>query len=98
MFTHKHMFKLSHKLNLNYYVLGPTNACSCQIWFRSGFELNFAVEQDSVSEDAKHLFSLCEKRYFAPVQNRLRLIRTVQLHTVLEDKKIIFFTKYFLLN
>ena len=43
-------------------------------WFRIS---NFAVEQDSVSDGAKHLFSLCEKRYFAPVQNRLRLIRTV---------------------
>ena len=63
-----------------------------------GVVSNFADAQDSVSEGAKHLFSLCEKRYFAPVQNRLRLIRTVQLHTVLEDKKIIFFTKYFLLN
>jgi hypothetical protein len=58
-----------------------------------GVVSNFADAQDSVSEGAKHLFSLCEKRYFAPVQNRLRLIRTVQLHTVLEDKKIIFFTK-----
>jgi len=43
-------------------------------WFRIS---NFAVEQDSVSEGAKHLFSLCEKRYFVPVQNCLRLIRTV---------------------
>jgi hypothetical protein len=87
------MFKLLHKLNLNYYVVGPTYTCSCQIWFRSGFELNFAIEQDSVSEGAKHLFSLCEKRYFAPVRNRLRLIQTERLHTVLEDKKIIFFYK-----
>ena len=91
------MFKLSHKLNLNYYVVGLTYACSCQIWFRSGFELNFAVEQDSVSEDAKHLFSLCEKRYFAPVQNHLRLIRTERLHTVLEDKKIFFWLCIFYL-
>ncbi len=58
--------------------------------FGFGVVSNFAVEQDSVSEDAKHLFSLCEKRYFTPVRNRLRLIRTERLHTVLEDKKIIF--------
>jgi len=59
---------------------------------------NFAVVQDLVSEGAKHLFSLCEKRHFTPVRNRLRLIRTVRLHTVLEDKRITFFTKYFLLD
>ncbi len=66
--------------------------------FGFGVVLNFAIEQDLVSEGAKHLFSQSKKRYFAPVLNRLRLIRTVQLHTVLENKKIIFFAKYFLLN
>ncbi len=66
--------------------------------FGFGVVSNVAVEQDSVLEGAKHLFSLCEKRYFAPVRNRLRLIQTERLHTVIEDKKIFFFTKYFLLN
>jgi hypothetical protein len=47
--------------------------------FGFGVVSNFTVEQDLVSEGAKHLFSLCEKRYFAPFQNRLRLIWTVQL-------------------
>ena len=96
LFTHKHMVKLLHTLNLNYYVLSPTYARSCQILFWSGFK--FLIAQDLVSEGAKHLFSLCEKRHFTPVRNRLRLIRTVRLHTVSEDKRIIFFTKYFLLN
>jgi hypothetical protein len=40
--------------------------------------LNFAAAQDLVLEGTKHLFSLCEKRHFAPVRNRLQLIRTVQ--------------------
>jgi hypothetical protein len=77
------------------------HACSCQIWFRSG--LNFAVEQDLVLEGATHLFSLCEKRHFTPVRNRLRLIRMVRLHTVLEDREyffsisIFFLIKYLLL-
>jgi hypothetical protein len=65
--------------------------------FGFGVVSNFAVEQDSVSEGAKHLFSLCEKRYFEPVRNRLRLIRTERLQTVLEDKKIIFLLSIFYL-
>ncbi len=32
------MVKLLHKLNLNYYVLSPTYACSCQILFQSDFK------------------------------------------------------------
>jgi hypothetical protein len=47
--------------------------------FGFGVVSNFAVVQDPVLEGAKHLFSLCEKRHFAPVRNRLRLIRTVRL-------------------
>ena len=35
-----------------------------------------------VSEGAKHLFLLCEKRHFAPVQNRFRLLRTVRLQYI----------------
>ncbi len=66
--------------------------------FGFGVVSNFAVVQDLVLEGVKHIFSLCEKRHFTPVRNRLWLIRTVQLHTVLEDKKVIFFAKYFLLN
>ncbi len=50
--------------------------------FGFGVVSNFAVEQDLVLEGVKHLFSLCEKRYFAPVKNRLQLIRTVQLQYI----------------
>ena len=61
-----------------YYVL-RTHAV---VRFGFGVVSNFTVEQDLVLEGVKHLFSLCEKRYFASVQNRLRLIRTVRLQYI----------------
>jgi len=63
-------------------------------WFRIS---NFAVEQDSVSEGAKHLFSQVRK-------DASHLSKTVSGlfgrydYSALEDKTNIFFTKYFLLN
>jgi hypothetical protein len=38
------------------------------------------IQAESVSEGVKHLISLCEKIHFAPVQNHLLLLQTVQLH------------------
>jgi hypothetical protein len=35
------------------------------------------IQAELVSEGAKHLFSLCEKRHFSPVRNHILLLRTV---------------------
>ena len=63
--------------------------CSCQV-------RSIGV----VSECAKHLFSFWEKRHFAPAQNHLQLLWTVQLQYILDDKTINCFCyfKYFLFN
>ena len=50
------------------------------------------------SEGAKHLFSLCEKRHFAPVQNCLWLLQTVRLQFIQDKKAITYFPAFFYLT
>jgi len=48
------------------------------------------MQAESVLEGAKHLFSLCEKRHFAPFRNRISFFGQYDYTTK------IFFTKYFI--
>jgi hypothetical protein len=86
---------LSGKLNLNYYVLSPTYACSCQIGF--GEVSNFAV--------GKIRFRKVQSIYSHFVRKDTSLLsETVSGffgwydYSILDDKAKQKFAKYFLLN
>ncbi len=88
------MVKLSHKLNLNYYVLSPTYACSCQIWFQSGFEFQILPLSKIRYRKVQSIFS-----HFV-WKDTLHLSKTVSGlfvwydYSILDDKTKIFFAKY----
>ena len=73
-------------MNLNYYIPSPT----CFLLLFQDLFWKWFGRCEVVLEDAKHLISLCEKRHFAQVWNRLRLLRTVQLQYILDNKTITF--------
>jgi len=64
--------KCSRKLDLN---IITTESYVRVIWPLPNLVLEWSRKVQSIgvdSEGAKHLFSLCEKRHFTPVQSRLR--------------------------
>ncbi len=85
---------LSGKLNLNYYALNPTYACSCQIRFWSGFEFCRCTRFGFVRCEASFL-TLREKTLCSCPKLSLAYSDGT---TTIDDKKILFFTKYFLLH